>query len=76
MLFLFSVTELEMRCGLLTVEDPSKSVLVFHRQLRGMGDLNDKLVQRHIDCVDNHGKVGTHICWDKQVYFKSSNNHK
>ncbi|KAK3090305.1 hypothetical protein FSP39_010788 [Pinctada imbricata] len=49
--FFLAVTELEIRHGILKVKEPETSCLVFHRELRDAGDLEDRLVQRHFDCI-------------------------
>ncbi|KAK3090332.1 hypothetical protein FSP39_010994 [Pinctada imbricata] len=55
--FTLSVTELEIGHGLLRVKDPKTSCLVFHREISGAMDFEDRLVQRHFDCANTNGKM-------------------
>jgi hypothetical protein len=54
---LFPVTEIEIREGILTVDDPASQSAVFSRDITGFSDFEDVLTMRFIDTARKNGKV-------------------
>ncbi|XP_062618909.1 uncharacterized protein LOC134280509 [Saccostrea cucullata] len=54
--YFYSVTEIEIRKGILSSEDPASQTAVFCREITGFKDFEDTLTMRFIDTVKENGK--------------------
>lgn len=48
---------MEIKKGILEVKCPDKSVAVFHREIQGFTNYDDRMTKRHIDTSVENGKV-------------------
>ncbi|XP_062618888.1 NACHT domain- and WD repeat-containing protein 1-like [Saccostrea cucullata] len=55
--FYISVTEKEIENGILDIKSPSQSAVVFHREIQGFTDYEDRMTKRHIDTTVENGKA-------------------
>ncbi|XP_052687210.1 NACHT domain- and WD repeat-containing protein 1-like isoform X2 [Crassostrea angulata] len=63
--FNISVTEMEIKKGILEVKCPDKSVAVFHREIQGFTNYDDRMTKRHIDTSVENGMAVP----DKEVKY-------
>ncbi|XP_056017514.1 uncharacterized protein LOC125672012 [Ostrea edulis] len=54
--YFYSVTEIEMRKGILSVDDPASQSAVFSRDITGFSDFDDAQTMRFIDTARKNGK--------------------
>ncbi|XP_061198397.1 NACHT domain- and WD repeat-containing protein 1-like [Saccostrea echinata] len=63
--FYMSVTEIEIEKGILEAKSPGQSAVVFHREIQGFTNYEDRMTKRHIDTtVENEKAVP-----DKEVKY-------
>lgn len=48
---------MEIKKGILEVKCPDKSVAVFHREIQGFTNYDDRMTKRHIDTSVENGMV-------------------
>ncbi|XP_048764016.2 NACHT domain- and WD repeat-containing protein 1-like [Ostrea edulis] len=60
-----SVTEIEIEKGILKADFKSQSAMVFHREIQGFTNFEDRMTKRHIDTSTEDGKVVP----DKEVKY-------
>lgn len=59
--FLIKVTEIEIEKGILKADFKSQSAMVFHREIQGFTNFEDRMTKRHIDTSTEDGKVWIQI---------------